>query len=203
MHLPMSYVEAELRWALKRPESRANKEKIHLDEVTIDTPDAFELALNSLETTFLATYRRLFPPTNGKPVSYSLAHNPESGFGLVAVGGDNLHTLIKNAHLLWCDSPGLPNGREGGRRVRRWLTPRELLLVQAFPVTRGGNHHELCSFNSSRERKRSAITQQAGNSMTVPCVGAMELFAACVCSQRVGSKQPSLGDMLRRKIKRH
>ena len=112
-----------------------------------------------------------------------------------------LHTLIKNAQMLWCDT-GLPDGRDGCRKVKRWLTPRELLLVQCFPVARGCEHRDLCSFNSSRERKRSAIIQQAGNSMTVPCIGAMELFAACSCHHRPAGKQATLGDLLRRKLKR-
>ena len=202
---------AELRWALNRPDSRANNLKTNLDEITIHTPDAFELALNEMETDFLRGYRIRYPPRGNMPASYSLAQNPESGFGLVAIG-PHLHTLIKNAQMLWCDT-GLTDERGEGFRVKRWLTPRELLLVQCFPVRREGNNDQtsglqLCSFNSDRpsdrERKRAAIVQQAGNSMTVPCVGALELFAACSCVHRVERRQSSnsLGVLLRRKMKR-
>ena len=121
--------------------------------------------------------------------------------------GQNLHTLIKNAQLLWCDEPGLPCGRDDGALIQRWLTPRELLLVQCFPVAKCDSSDHLCSFNLERPggRKRSAIIQQAGNSMTVPAIGAMQVFAGLSCIVKPSGKcQQSdlLSNLLRRKAKR-
>ena len=87
----------------------------------------------------------------------------------------------------------------------RWLTVRELLLAQAFPVMdtsgailgrgrRGpqgpqGLPGGLCSFNLDRtsfgfgERKRSAVSEQVGNSMNVNAIGAafLRLFGFTDC----------------------
>ena len=84
-----------------------------------------------------------------------------------------------------------------------WWGCQELLLVQAFPVKQHSVKH-LCSFNIDRSRRRTAIGNQAGNSMAVPCVGAMQAFAG-VCLTPDDAEQPSrtlLSTLLRRKLRR-
>ena len=93
---------------------------------------------------------------------------------------DTLHTIIRNAHVLWAESFG------------RWFTSREALLAQGFPVTNDAlswsqqsapEIKPLCSFNISRlqsnfaSRSRVAMMHQAGNAMNVNVVGSVLLFA--------------------------
>ncbi len=77
-------------------------------------------------------------------------------------------TLIKNMHLIFCDS--IP------RSPRRWVTATEALLLQGFPV-----HPEFpgpplgernfTSFNTHILRAPRKVCERAGNSMNVNCIG--------------------------------
>ena len=108
-----------------------------------------------------------------------------------------LQTIIRNNHRLF----SLKHGR--------WLTVRELLLAQAFPVLdtigsilgrgRGGGPQGPpgcpCSFNVDkrslglRERKRSAVSEQVGNSMDVNAIGEafLWLFGFTDCMRPIRS----------------
>ena len=53
-----SELQDELYWGLRRPDSRANNAGMNLDDITIDTPGAFGLALNTMEWGFLQGHQR-------------------------------------------------------------------------------------------------------------------------------------------------
>ena len=108
----------------------------------------------------------------------SLAQDP--AFSKVTSTRDVLHTIIRNAHILWVES------------FQRWMTSREALLAQGFPVTNEALQWSqdgapdilpLCSFNSSRlqsnfhSRSRVQMMHQAGNAMCVQVVGSVMLFS--------------------------
>ena len=108
-------------------------------------------------------------------------------------GDHTMMTLVKNGHLYW------------GDRLNRWLTARELLTFQVFPVADQhlrflqNIHSEetqplpVCSFNVSRlqrgfhARSRVRMAEQCGNAMCTAAVGSvlMWAFAFVVPCERV------------------
>ena len=119
---------------------------------------------------------------------YTLSQNPDAGRATYS-RQDVLHTIIANVQLNWSDAHN------------RWMTARELLSAQGFPVYQklmdyvcGGRTctTPLCSFNRSRlqvglsSRERRHMSHQAGNSMMVSVVGAV-MYWCCVYTVDVGS----------------
>ena len=115
-------------------------------------------------------------------VVVQLNQNPEQFPSYNRRRRHRLQTITRNNHMLFSLTFG------------RWLTLRELLLAQAFPVLdtigsilgRGGP----CSFNVDRaslgfgERKRNAVSEQVGNSMNVNAIGTAFLWLCCVTDYR-------------------
>ena len=102
--------------------------------------------------------------------------NQDPSFSRVMPTCEVLHTIIRNAHIVWAES------------FQRWMTSREALLAQGFPVTNDALSWSqqgapetvpLCSFNKSRlqanyySRSRGAMMHQAGNAMNVNVVGSV------------------------------
>ena len=119
---------------------------------------------------------------------YTLSQNPAAGRATYS-RKDVLHTVIANVQLNWSDTHN------------RWMTARELLSAQGFPVYQklmdyvcGGQTcpTPLCSFNRSRmqsglpSRERRHMSHQAGNSMMVSVVGAV-MYWCSVYTVDVGS----------------
>ena len=115
-------------------------------------------AIDEMKQTSDERYRKL-----AENKVYTLSQNPE---GRVQMSTASiLQTLIASCHLLWAEEHS------------RWMTGRELLCAQGFPVyphlvrqlSPGG--HALCSFNASRvkhglsARDHRHVTHQTGNSM--------------------------------------
>ena len=114
---------------------------------------------------------------NGSDCVCSLSQKPEA-FPCMSSNA-SLHCILKHSHILWSEQHG------------RWLSAREVLQAQGFPVTNASlaiinegspnPPRPMCSFNSSRVmsgvvgRSRSQMVQQAGNSMCIP-VGGTVLF---------------------------
>ena len=127
----------------------------------------FAEALTDRELDFLKGYLQLLHSRAGFVVQ--LNQNPEHHSNYNR-SRHRLQTITRNNHMLFSLTFG------------RWLTLRELLLAQAFPVLdtlgsilgRGGP----CSFNVDRKslgfgaRKRNAVSEQVGNSMNVNAIGA-------------------------------
>ena len=103
----------------------------------------------------------------------NLSQNPE--FTRAAGRDMELHTLVRNSVVLWsCEH-------------RRWLTGREMLLANEFPVLDAHldaicgvtSKHTICSFNESRivrglsARDRVHMAHQSGNSQNINAVGAV------------------------------
>ena len=111
---------------------------------------------------------------------YTLSQNPNAGRATYS-RTDVLHTIIANVQLNWSDAHN------------RWMTARELLSAQGFPVYQklmdyvcgGACTTPLCSFKRSRlqvglpSRERRHMSHQAGNSMMVSVVGAV-MYWCCV-----------------------
>ena len=85
--------------------------------------------------------------------------------------GDTLHAITKNVALQWAM---LGDSSHAGR----WLTPREVLLAQCFPVFKGLNGYSCTSFSIPRaDRNRHNMLAQAGNSMPLSMSGLLHLYS--------------------------
>ena len=129
----------------------------------------------------------------------NLSQNPE--FTRAAGKEHELHTLVRNSVVLWsCEH-------------KRWMTGREMLLANSFPVNDAhldlicgvGNRRAICSFNASRiahglsARDRVHMAHQSGNGSNIQSVGAVlqwlfmfmvttpVLSANCIVSSPLGS----------------
>ena len=133
----------------------------------------FENSLSDNERARLKEYIQDFDVKGTKKV-VMLSQNPS--LRGVQASEVVLSTLVRNVHILWSDCHG------------RWLSGRELLLAQAFPMTdetlaftQEGRPTPmpLCSFNLGRvaqglpPRSRVGMAKQAGNSMCTNAVGAI------------------------------
>lgn len=156
----------ELQWAMGR--TTVKKE----EGITIDTPNAFRMALNPTEAKYLSVYESQWPDR-----AYSLAQNPESGFGMKSAADGGLHTLLKNVGIIFAGD--------------RWLSPKETLVSQLFPVAPCvKDEHATCSFNLPRShgsRSREVMKGQAGNSMNNAVAGLVYLYCAIEIDRRGGS----------------
>ena len=138
--------------------------------------------------------------TEQERLSYFTEHHPEAASGMCylsqdpkfikAVGGCDgcLQTIVTACHLCWVEEWG------------RWMTARELLLAQGFPVVnevlaavhktnpdlRDAEFSQLPALTSSNQsrtslrlppRNRVAMTKQAGNTMSIPVIGAVLMWA--------------------------
>ena len=130
----------------------------------------FVRALTNRELEFLAGYLRLVPSIANSIVQ--LNQNPES-HATHNRGRSRLQTITRDNHMLLSLELG------------RWLTSRELLLAQAFPMLDlMGSMVEPgpCSFSVDRERfgfpprRRNSMSEQVGNSMNVNAIGAAFLW---------------------------
>lgn len=151
----------ELQWALERRSSRLYG--YSADEVAcLDFP--MEDALTNLESHLLErTYRANHPNT-----TYNLSQASFETHGTADVSHCMTH-----------------NGPDFVDEARRWFVPNERLLQLGFPVydglaSRTGECWPVCSFNvprTSSERTRQNLMNQAGNSMNLPVMGIMWVFA--------------------------
>ena len=128
----------------------------------------FEDSLTESEAQNVAAYRRR---QSAPGCCFMLSQSGERSFAAFSTP-TILHTLIANPSLNFSDD------------VHRWLTPSECLMYQCFPLTPylgnpQGFSRQCCSFSSHPDhpRNRRAVMRQAGNSMNIPCVSAMTLFA--------------------------
>ena len=162
-------LEAELQWAVSRPKSQAKT--MDMEDVK-NVPRPFFLALTPAETTYYHGYMRRLTSEH----AVQLNQNPLVR-GMHSPDRMTLHTVIKNCGLIFVRD--------------RWLTPRELLLYQAFPVSAQlscprypSQQHPCCSFanHTTAVRSRNAVCGQAGNSMNLGVCGAM-LFYALLCGR--------------------
>ena len=164
---------AELQWAYSRP-SVDNPAPRVTEHAPTETD--FTQALNPVESSRLHCF---ITQHDVAGCVISLAQNPE--FSRIASTRTTLNCILCNCHIQWVDGDN------------RWLTARELLLAQSWPVTNdtlasalgvlpdSGTHevHEpVCSFNIRRcdhglpARCRTAMTKQAGNTLCLNAVGA-------------------------------
>eukprot|EP00971_Amphidinium_carterae_P144800 2868950-Amphidinium_carterae.4 len=151
-----SELESELAWSRNRPSVRGRadiSESEHPDEaLPVDCSlspleekpkdTAFYRALSKSEQQYLEKYHELCNAStlmqreHALPV-VMLGQNP-SMRPMHNAGKSVLQTVIKNCHLMY------------SLRHGRWLTPRELLLAQAFPVAGCAGSEPECSFGVDR-----------------------------------------------------
>eukprot|EP00971_Amphidinium_carterae_P326596 6457481-Amphidinium_carterae.1 len=112
---------------------------------------------------------------------YSLAQNVAKGFGAHSTP-QVMHCLIKNVGVLWTD---VEYTEDNGRKRGRPVTCREVMLLQGLPMSDPEVKTVHCSFQVARNRKRTSMLQQVGNSMHVNAVGVALVFALGVV-QRPG-----------------
>eukprot|EP00959_Pyramimonas_sp_CCMP1952_P421289 8825387-Pyramimonas_sp.AAC.1 len=90
--------------------------------------------------------------------------------------GDSVHvpTICRQVHMLY--SP----------EIKRWLIPKELLLLQGFPVTAAAKQRgEHSCYDEPRDtfpRERARVAHQAGNAMPVPMAGLSLLWSLAIPS---------------------
>ena len=168
-------LQTELDWGTGRKNSLASARTEPAKKVVLDDRDCFRLALVDFEHANLEDYEANLP---GRV--YSLHQMQRKGRGHSSTPS-HLHCLISNLNLYWADVRDMPGYRFSGR----WLTPRECLLAQGFPVSDlGAKAH--CSFNKHRRRNRTAVLGQAGNAMFVPCPVLCALFMTTQVPRTVG-----------------
>ena len=155
----------ELTWASTRKGSH------RITPLALTDHDCFVHALLPWELENLRTAQR-----HKRGAVYTLSQNADHR--KCWSSDDVLHTVIANNHMLFSDVH------------QRWLTARETLSLQGFPVYRehfeyiGAHDFPLCCFNRSRisiglpGRKRSSLVRQAGDSMHVSVVGAVIVWAS-------------------------
>ena len=156
-------LSSELRWAAGRPSSMARNEEVPGP----DDFDAFASCLASGERKFLDGFEAIV-----RNRCYSLTQNP-----LVTAtysAHDHLHTLIKNAGVIWSDFH------------KRWLTPNEALLVQGFPIFTSLSYGmAMTSFAEAdgdiTDKHNATVSRtskigMAGNAMHLECVGAAMMY---------------------------
>lgn len=155
-------INKDILWAAKRNKSCA-KGKAEM-VLTGDRP-AFS-ALTEAEKTYLARYKNIRP--HGL---YMLNQNPAAGRGMMSSEDGAIYTLIKNNCINWDDD------------ADRWLTPKEVLSLQGFPVEERlanpvGRPRALTSFlfNRVRQRNRNHVLGQAGNSMNTMVCGLIWIY---------------------------
>ena len=160
-------IRSDLVWAAGRRESMSKK-FANFDVNGEITPESFRQALTEKELKVLKYY-----DVHEPSAAVSLNQNPEAGFA-VHSSWIALQTLIKNVGIIY----SLPH--------KRFLTPTEGLLAQAYPVLSMANSaRPLCSFNHERPpkkpRKRTAVLGQAGNTMNVQSAGLAGIIFPLVC----------------------
>ena len=188
---------AELRWGRARsgcvePCASGSKKKHVAEDAQHGLhQDAFYNALLEIERTRLKQFEALHDVTN---CVCNLTQDPT--YCRAASREILLHTLVKNSLLLWSNEH------------RRWMTGREMLLSQYFPVTTAtlaacerpsDGIAFMTSFNFSRvqaglpARDRAFMAGQAGNSMTIPVIGGVLIWIASFISWCPSPSLPSAG----------
>ena len=174
-------LDLELSWGFNRhAKKKDNAAHPTASSGSSSTPApkrTFTSALVAWETKFLQRYVIVKGPLR----VYALQQDPDSAYGS-ASSLCELQCVIKASHLMWI------------HKLSRWMTGRELLLAQGFPVYESClrdmqpwlmDHEQpsaLCSFNRSRAsahqppRCRKSFGSMAGNAMCVPVVGAFVTF---------------------------
>lgn len=130
--------------------------------------DAFENALTSYEQKALTRLR------GEKPGRAWLLNQSE---GRQCWSGEKaLQTIIRNVHLLWADGKWhVP--RTGAIIEGRWLTGRELLLVQGYHTYKNMSAFQCSSFcKGNPQRKINVVKEQAGDTMNLNVMGVMVLY---------------------------
>ena len=161
---------SEVMWARKRKGMPASLPS--LSAAAFPTGDGFFNSLLESEKVRLQTY--LANHSIDLCVA-SLGQDPD--FTRAASGEELLHTIVRNPGLMW-----MPE-------LSRWMTAREQLYAQLFPVTNEslswvheglpGSPRLLTSYNFSRlasllpPRTRIETMHQSGNTMNVVVVGSV------------------------------
>ena len=175
-------LEAELAWATSRTGAASGGRQLSCDD-----PSAFEATLTAHEADHLSRFHSKI-----RGVAYSLSQDADTRFCWGRE--DILQTIFCGCHMLWSDVD------------RRWLTGRELLACQGFPVfdrcldgvfgIDGQPRVAVCSFNSSRlkaslsSRSRPQLTSQAGNTMHVGVIGSVVLWALAYLELNTSERVP-------------
>ena len=177
---------AELGWAQARKTSLFNVLDADLLQVLseecapwgVDPDLVLQLVLESRWTKALLPsearrlfgYRKLNQRRGGKPSLLVCCPGQEPTLHPQMSADDAISTLISSTAMLWVDAAG------------RWLTPMEMLSLQGF-MTRP----EHCAFPgmssnfmAHRERDRTAVIHQAGNTMHCQVMGMALLW--CICA---------------------
>ena len=157
--------QEDLDWAANRPTSEYNTTHAHINKPRWEglqraDPKLFELALNAMETGFLAGYCKQI----GKQVAVQVGQNPltHAQHSL----GDRMHTLMRNMELVFTYDIAIP----------RWLSGSEAAQTQHFrmaPALRKklGKRFEndpLCCYHElNGERTSRSMRHQSGNSMDI------------------------------------
>lgn len=178
-------LDCELMWARSRSEE-CRKVPLSGDRTRSD----FINALNDNERERLDRYLKEYQCEGSRKVCM-LSQDPD--FRGVQSSEDILATLVRQCHILWSDHHG------------RWLTGRELLLAQSFPITDAtlrccqegrATVKPLCSYNCGRisrnlpPRSRTDMAKQAGNSMCTNAIGAIITFSAAFTKRHCSVEIP-------------
>ena len=164
-------LNAELRWAGSRSSSIARGSN-HGQHVTLASHDRpFEAVLTQQETTFLHRFRKLCNSDNSV---YTLTQDPNERPTMSKKGV--MSCIISESGVYF------HNG------ATRFFSVRELLVIMGFPVygqlrammqPGSSSPIDVTSFNVNRAavlghaRRRTSMSHQAGNSMSVPAIGAI------------------------------
>ena len=151
-------IEAEVLWAAARPGTVAHDQQL---AAMPELKRNFELLLLPDETTRLNGYKELV----GSNCVYSLRNNPEE-LAMSNAGKATLHCVLKSNFPLY------------SAEHRRWLTPMETIAANTYVVSPSlSRFGETTSFARKREdfglpaRRRHCIYEQAGDGMSLPCIG--------------------------------
>ena len=171
-----SEIQEERKWALARGSKQSAAPRVGCLEATKNDADVVNSSsvqvLNKTELDNLREYRRKWPRC-----AYLLAQDVRRGFAMKSTE-TTLPTQIKNQQLVFVD------------KADRWLTPRELLGLQGFPVYAEQKQWNItCPFDRANPmRTRDAMIEQSGNSMPVLMISLPIMFAlglTDLCRERI------------------
>ena len=157
-------LEQERAWAMRRSHSAPYEPRLGDAEGYMEKPEVVNnkmlQSLGVTEYTRLMSYRARW-----RHCAYVLNQDPDSGCGMKS-DQTVFMTQIRNQGLIWVDSH------------MRWLTSRELLGLQGFPVfPQQKVHGDHCTFDHAMVRDRCAMSEQSGNTMPVPFMSLALLYA--------------------------
>jgi site-specific DNA-cytosine methylase len=165
----------ELVWSCNRKKSKCY---IHTRDwaETMDEPQPHLASLTESEAQIWQDYLDMMTSAykfHKFGITAMLNQKPKNGRVVWTNGNKEMYTVIANPSLHMVSKLG------------RWLTPKELLLMQGIPIHKcltnpGGSQVNASSFGIDIPgRSRRYMAHQAGNAMQVPVVGAVLLHVIC------------------------